>query len=62
VVAAIHAPRSAAASKWRSAPIFRVATKDAKLGLPEVKLGLLPGAGGHPAAAACGRSRALRSR
>ncbi len=25
---------------------FRVATKDAKLGLPEVKLGLLPGAGG----------------
>lgn len=25
---------------------FRVATKDARLGLPEVKLGLLPGAGG----------------
>ena len=31
---------------------FRVAARDAKVGLPEVKLGLLPGGGGTQAAAA----------
>ena len=37
---------------------YRVASADAKLGLPEVKLGLLPGRGRHPATAAPGRRRA----
>jgi enoyl-CoA hydratase/carnithine racemase len=35
---------------------YRVASADANLGLPEVKLGLIPG-GRHPAAAAAGRGR-----
>jgi len=33
---------------------FRVATKDARLGLPKVKLGLLPGRRRHAAPAARG--------
>ena len=36
---------------------YRVVHKDAKLGLPEVKLGLLPGGGRHAAAAAARRRR-----
>ena len=47
VVAAIarHA-RSAAGSSWRSAAIPRRGAEARRVGLPEVKLGLLPGAGG----------------
>jgi len=34
---------------------YRVATATSRVGLPEIKLGLLPGAGGNPAAAAAHR-------
>ena len=40
------APRSAAGSRSRSAAITGSRCPSAKLGVPEVKLGLLPGAGG----------------
>ena len=40
------APASAAGSSWPWPPHYRVASADARLGLPEVKLGLIPGAGG----------------
>ena len=40
------ARRSAAASRSTLACHYRVGVKDARFGLPEVKLGLLPGAGG----------------
>src|SRR6201994_2551354 len=46
VVAAIHGTALGGGLEVTLACHFRVATKDAKLGLPEVKLGLLPGAGG----------------
>ncbi len=37
---------SAAASNWRWRRTFRLATANAKVGLPEIKLGLIPGYGG----------------
>jgi 3-hydroxyacyl-CoA dehydrogenase len=46
VVAAIHGTALGGGLEVTLGCHFRVATKDAKLGLPEVKLGLLPGAGG----------------
>ena len=46
VVAAIHGTALGGGLEVALGCHFRVATKDAKLGLPEVKLGLLPGAGG----------------
>jgi 3-hydroxyacyl-CoA dehydrogenase len=46
VVAAIHGTALGGGLEVSLACHFRVATKDARLGLPEVKLGLLPGAGG----------------
>src|ERR1700753_1594945 len=46
VVAAIHGPALGGGLEVALACHFRVATKEARLGLPEVKLGLLPGAGG----------------
>ncbi|MGV7216371.1 3-hydroxyacyl-CoA dehydrogenase NAD-binding domain-containing protein [Bradyrhizobium sp. UFLA05-112] len=46
VVAAIHGTALGGGLEVALACHFRVATKEAKLGLPEVKLGLLPGAGG----------------
>ncbi|VIO81009.1 3-hydroxyacyl-CoA dehydrogenase NAD-binding domain-containing protein [Bradyrhizobium ivorense] len=46
VVAAIHGTALGGGLEVALACHYRVATKDAKLGLPEVKLGLLPGAGG----------------
>src|SRR5229473_541245 len=46
VIAAIHGVALGGGLEVALACHFRVATKDAKLGLPEVKLGLLPGAGG----------------
>ena len=46
VVAAIHGTELGGGLELALGCHFRVATKDAKLGLPEVKLGLLPGAGG----------------
>ncbi|HUN95435.1 MAG TPA: 3-hydroxyacyl-CoA dehydrogenase NAD-binding domain-containing protein, partial [Bradyrhizobium sp.] len=46
VIAAIHGTALGGGLEVALACHFRVATKDAKLGLPEVKLGLLPGAGG----------------
>ncbi|MGY8663237.1 3-hydroxyacyl-CoA dehydrogenase NAD-binding domain-containing protein [Bradyrhizobium sp. UFLA05-109] len=46
VVAAIHGTALGGGLEVALSCHFRVATKEAKLGLPEVKLGLLPGAGG----------------
>ncbi|KIZ39417.1 MULTISPECIES: 3-hydroxyacyl-CoA dehydrogenase NAD-binding domain-containing protein [Rhodopseudomonas] len=45
-IAAIHGTALGGGLEVALGCHFRVATKDAKLGLPEVKLGLLPGAGG----------------
>ncbi|MGJ4881041.1 3-hydroxyacyl-CoA dehydrogenase NAD-binding domain-containing protein [Bradyrhizobium sp. SZCCHNS3052] len=46
VIAAIHGTALGGGLEVALACHYRVATKEAKLGLPEVKLGLLPGAGG----------------
>jgi 3-hydroxyacyl-CoA dehydrogenase len=46
VIAAIHGTALGGGLELALGCHFRVAVKDAKLGLPEVKLGLLPGAGG----------------
>ncbi|GMA16302.1 3-hydroxyacyl-CoA dehydrogenase [Deinococcus metallilatus] len=45
-VAAIHGTALGGGLEVALACTYRVATKDARLGLPEVKLGVLPGAGG----------------
>ncbi len=45
-IAAIHGTALGGGLEVALGCHFRVATKDARLGLPEVKLGLLPGAGG----------------
>jgi 3-hydroxyacyl-CoA dehydrogenase len=46
IIAGIHGTALGGGLEVALACHYRVATKDAKLGLPEVKLGLLPGAGG----------------
>ena len=46
VVAAIHGPALGGGLEVAMSAHYRVATASAKLGLPEVQLGLLPGAGG----------------
>ncbi|WP_398466798.1 3-hydroxyacyl-CoA dehydrogenase NAD-binding domain-containing protein [Tardiphaga sp.] len=46
VIAAIHGTALGGGLELTLGCHFRVAVKEAKLGLPEVKLGLLPGAGG----------------
>lgn len=46
IVAAVHGAALGGGLELALACHFRVAIKDAKLGLPEVKLGLLPGGGG----------------
>ena len=46
IVAAIHGTALGGGLETALACHFRIATSDAKLGLPEVKLGILPGAGG----------------
>lgn len=46
VIAAIHGTALGGGLELALGCHFRVAVKEAKLGLPEVKLGLLPGAGG----------------
>jgi 3-hydroxyacyl-CoA dehydrogenase len=46
VVAAIHGTALGGGLEVTLACHYRVGTKDARFGLPEVKLGLLPGAGG----------------
>jgi 3-hydroxyacyl-CoA dehydrogenase len=46
VVAAIHGPALGGGLEVALSAHYRVATSGAKLGLPEVQLGLLPGAGG----------------
>jgi 3-hydroxyacyl-CoA dehydrogenase len=46
VIAAIHGTALGGGLEVALACHFRVATREARLGLPEVKLGLLPGAGG----------------
>src|SRR6266704_5602387 len=46
VIAAIHGTALGGGFEVALGCHFRVATKEARLGLPEVKLGLLPGAGG----------------
>ncbi|GAA5514672.1 fatty acid oxidation complex subunit alpha [Deinococcus carri] len=45
-VAAIHGTALGGGLEVALACTYRVATKDARMGLPEVKLGVLPGAGG----------------
>ena len=62
IVAAISRLRpSAAASSWRWRCHYRCAVTGAQIGLPEVKLGILPGAGGTQRAAAPDR-RGARAR
>ncbi len=56
IVAAIHGTALGGGLEVALACHFRVATKDARLGLPEVKLGLAAGRRRHAAAAARGRS------
>jgi len=46
VIAAMHGTPLGGGLEVALACHFRVATREARLGLPEVKLGLLPGAGG----------------
>jgi len=46
VIAAIHGNALGGGLETALCCHFRIATKDTRLGLPEVKLGLLPGAGG----------------
>ena len=46
VIAAIHGTALGGGLEVALACHYRVATKEARLGLPEVKLGILPGAGG----------------
>lgn len=46
VVAAIHGPALGGGLEVALSAHYRLATPDAKLGLPEVNLGLLPGSGG----------------
>src|SRR3982074_3287671 len=46
IIAAIHGTALGGGLEVALACHYRVATKEAKLGLPEVKIGLLPGAGG----------------
>ncbi|HRF08717.1 MAG TPA: enoyl-CoA hydratase/isomerase family protein, partial [Xanthobacteraceae bacterium] len=45
-VAAVHGTALGGGLEVALGCNYRVATKDAKLGLPEIKLGLIPGAGG----------------
>jgi 3-hydroxyacyl-CoA dehydrogenase len=60
VVAAIHGTALGGGLEVALACHFRVAVKEAKLGLPEVKLGLIPGAGGtQRLPRLVGRGRAL---
>ena len=63
VVAAIHGACLGGGLEMALACRYRIATDDPKtvLGLPEVMLGLIPGAGRHAAAAAPGRPRRRRS-
>ena len=46
VIAAVHGTALGGGLEVALACHWRVAVKDAKFGVPEVKLGLLPGAGG----------------
>src|SRR5262245_8440374 len=46
VVAAIHGPALGGGLEVAMAAHYRLALADAKLGLPEVQLGLMPGSGG----------------
>ena len=55
LVAAIHGNALGGGMEVAMSCHFRVATKDAKVGQPEVLLGIIPGAGGHAAAAAARR-------
>jgi 3-hydroxyacyl-CoA dehydrogenase len=46
VIAAVHGTALGGGLEVTLACHYRVGVKDARFGLPEVKLGLLPGAGG----------------
>jgi 3-hydroxyacyl-CoA dehydrogenase len=61
VVAAIHGNALGGGNELAMACHYRVATADAKIGQPEVTLGLIPGAGGtQRLPRLCGAERALR--
>ena len=60
VIAAINGTRSAAAASWRLACTIRLAADTAKIGQPEINLGLIPGfAGTQRLARLVGAGRAL---
>jgi len=54
----INATPLAVGSNWRSACTFRLAAPTAKLGFPEIKLGLIPGYGGRSGCRAWSARRA----
>jgi 3-hydroxyacyl-CoA dehydrogenase len=61
VVAAIHGNALGGGNELAMACHYRVATPDAKIGQPEVTLGIIPGAGGtQRLPRLCGAERALR--
>src|SRR5262245_10719550 len=61
IVAAIHGNALGGGNELAMACHYRVATADAKIGQPEVTLGLIPGAGGtQRLPRLCGAERALR--
>jgi 3-hydroxyacyl-CoA dehydrogenase len=61
IVAAIHGHALGGGNELALACHYRVATADAKIGQPEVTLGLIPGAGGtQRLPRLCGAERALR--
>jgi len=61
IVAAIHGNALGGGNELAMACHYRVATADAKIGQPEVSLGLIPGAGGtQRLPRLCGAERALR--
>ena len=57
VIAAIHGMALGGGLETALACHYRVATGEARVGQPEVKLGLIPGSGWYAAVAASGRGR-----
>ena len=57
VVMAIHGTAFGGGLEFAMAGHYRVAAPGAQVGQPEVKLGIIPGRGGHAAVAPAGRGR-----